>query len=492
MSRIRESWSLISKVGIIEGMDSRLQRKVKLTNQIAFVGIAMTALQLLAFSSIFGYAILCLGAIGLYGITFFLNKQHLWTLSRIYFCTISCLVIVVSGSLITENTNFSFRLMIIQAFVIPLVVFEIHEKREMLLGFGVFALSYIFFDPINEMIPIIKGLDSSLFDSPQNILVNGILCMITLYLGYHYMLKLNYAAEIKLARSLATTKRQKELIEKKSKDVQDGINYAQRIQQAILPDTDDIGINLPDNFVFYKPKEKIGGDFFWYGEMGNHIIYAAVDCTGHGTPGALISIIGSKLLDKIVKEHGVTDPAEILELMNLEILSTLHSEWSVVRDGMDMTIVSIDVWQRKVTFAGAKNSILISRGGEIERIRGDRASIGDTHILEDGFTNHTFRIDDRDCIYLTTDGIIDQFGGPNDKKLMNRRLYEILSKNSDYSMELQQKGLQQELSKWQGTHDQVDDILMLGFRIDFEHINIVKRFRNNNGFNPEDVYQQAS
>lgn len=493
MSVIRETWDQISNTGIVEGIEDRLQRKVKLTNQIAFVGIVMTTLQLLAFSSIPGYVLLCLSAIALYGMTFLFNRKKMWTFSRIYFCTVSCLVILISGSLISEDTNFSFRLMFIQALVIPLVVFDIHEKKHILFGVGVFIVSYLVFDPINTMIPVIDGLDTKLFDSPQNVVVNGILCMITLYLGFHYLQKLNYKAEVELARSLATTNRQKELIEKKNKDIQDGINYAQRIQKAILPEREDIAINIPDHFVFYKPKEKIGGDFFWYGEVGNHIIYASVDCTGHGTPGALISIIGSKLLDKIVKEHGVTDPAEILELMNLDILSTLHSEWSVVRDGMDMSIVSIDIWQRKVTYAGAKNSLLINRDGEIERIRGDRASIGDTHILEQGFTNHTFRLGERDCVYMTTDGIIDQFGGPMNKKLMNKRFFNILNKNHMYSMDVQLEGLQQELKKWQGSADQVDDILVIGFRIDFEHINIVKRFRGTTGMNGNDqIYQQAS
>ncbi|NNC84183.1 MAG: SpoIIE family protein phosphatase, partial [Flavobacteriales bacterium] len=219
---------------------------------------------------------------------------------------------------------------------------------------------------------------------------------------------------------------------------------------------------------------------------------ASVDCTGHGTPGALISIIGSKLLDKIVKENGNTNPAEILELMNLDIISTLQTEWSVASDGMDMSLIAIDVWQRKVTFAGAKNSLLLMRDGKIQRIKGDRGSIGDTHLYEKGFTNHEIKLRSDDCLYMFTDGIIDQFGGPNNKKLMNRRLLSILDSNKDYSMKLQSECLASELESWKGSNEQVDDILVIGMRVDFDHINIVKRFRDSKHYDPGQLWSKAS
>ncbi|NND94136.1 MAG: SpoIIE family protein phosphatase, partial [Flavobacteriales bacterium] len=142
-------------------------------------------------------------------------------------------------------------------------------------------------------------------------------------------------------------------------------------------------------------------------------------------------------------------------------------------------------------FAGAKNSLLIIRDGKIQKVRGDRASIGDIHILEDGFTNHEFKLEKTDSLYMFTDGIIDQFGGPNDKKLMNRRFYDILESNHEYSMSLQHECLQNELDSWKGTAEQVDDILVIGFRVDFEHINIMKRFREDSHMNAM-FYPKAS
>jgi serine phosphatase RsbU (regulator of sigma subunit) len=178
--------------------------------------------------------------------------------------------------------------------------------------------------------------------------------------------------------------------------------------------------------------------------------------------------------------------------MNLDIISTLHSEWNVVSDGMDISLVSIDTWQRKITYAGAKNSLLVIQDGKLKRLKGDRASIGDVHILEDGFTNHEMKLNPNDSVYMFTDGIIDQFGGPKNKKLMNRRLYSILERNHEYSMSLQHECIQNELDTWMGDQEQIDDILVIGFRVDYEHINIMKRFRDNRHLSSSDLWPKAS
>jgi serine phosphatase RsbU (regulator of sigma subunit) len=380
--------------------------------------------------------------------------------------------------MVTEDTNFSFRFMMIQALVIPLVVFDVRETKLQIVGFLAFIISFIVFDTLNEMIPIIEGIDVSKFDSSQTVVINGVLCMITLLIGNRYLQKLNHRAEEELQDALAISNQQGEEIKQKNKFIYEGITYAQRIQQAVLPKKDEIQVFLPDHFVYFKPREIIGGDFYWQGEHGDHILMAAVDCTGHGAPGALISIIGSQILNKIVKDQGTTDPGEVLEILNLEMIKTLHHETSLLKDGMDISLISIDTKNKTLRFAGAKNSLIIMKNGEIQRVRGNQTSIGEAYRIEEGFTTHEIELEKTDNLYMLTDGIIDQFGGPSNKKLLHKRLYDILKKNEEYSMDIQLDCLKRAVDLWQGNLEQTDDILIIGLRIDFEHIAQVQSFRN--------------
>lgn len=493
MGLLKDVWTSISETGTVEGMDERLKRKVKLTNQIAFVACVSTTLQMFMYPHIQGYTLLSVGCILAYATTWWLNDRKLWNASRLYFCIAACICISISGSLLSDEPNIAFRLIMLQAFVLPLVVFDITETRYLTFGFTVFIVMMIVMDQLNASIPMLEGIDSSNFQDPITIMVNSILCMVCLFLGYRYLQKLNFQAECKLAESLVLSENQRQIIAKKNEDIQSGISYAQQIQKAVLPDPEDIRVCLPDHFIMYEPKEQIGGDFFWYGEYENHLVFAAVDCTGHGTPGALISIIGSKLLDKIVREHGVVVPSEILELLNLDIISTLRSEYRVVKDGLDISLVSIDIQNQKLTYAGAKNPLVVIRDGELVRIKGDRASIGETHILEDGFTDHEIPVRSKDGIYLFSDGIIDQFGGPENRKLMNQGLAKMLLKDHMYSMDIQHECLKKDLKNWQGQEEQVDDLLVIGFRVDFEHISSVMKFRRNaGGYSSSNTHAKAS
>ena len=382
-------------------MDDRLSRKIKLTNQICLIACLMTLGQIGSLPDVLGYVIICMICTAAYTLTWVFNYFRLFRVSRIYFCAVSSIGLLIVSSTLSNEPNIAFKFILLQAVVLPLIVFDKRDKWLSVVGVGIYAICLALIDLANASIPKFAGVDPKLFADPVLISINSVLVVLNLYLGYRYLQNLNYAAEEGLAESLNISNKQREIIEKKNKDIEDSNNYAQRIQQAILPDSDDIKINLPDHFVYYRPKEKIGGDFYWYGEVGNHIVFASVDCTGHGTPGALISIIGSKLLDKIVKEHGNTDPAEILELMNLDIISTLHGEWNVVSDGMDISLVSIDTWQQKITYAGAKNNLLVMQNGHLKKLKADRASIGDVHILERGFTNHQFKLNPRHHIQVS-------------------------------------------------------------------------------------------
>lgn len=261
---------------------------------------------------------------------------------------------------------------------------------------------------------------------------------------------------------------QKTIIEAKNKDITDSIKYAKRIQGAILPPETHWHKLLPDSFVYYRPKDILSGDFYWIEENDEAVFIAAVDCTGHGVPGALMSIVGYNLLNKAVLEQNLQQPAEILNMLNKWVTITLRQtiDDSSVRDGMDISLCRISKKTNELQWAGAFNPLYIVRNGKLKELRGDKFPIG-IFINEsmDEFTSHTEQLYSGDTLYLFTDGYADQFGGPKGKKFKYKNLQELLlSKNSE-TMEKQKENLESTLEDWKGELEQVDDILVIGVRI---------------------------
>ncbi|MFP4060978.1 MAG: two-component regulator propeller domain-containing protein [Bacteroidales bacterium] len=245
----------------------------------------------------------------------------------------------------------------------------------------------------------------------------------------------------------------------KNKDITDSIVYAKRIQLAILPP--DIPFN--NTFILFKPKDIVSGDFYWLLEDAHYEYMAAVDCTGHGVPGAFMSIIGFNSLNKIVKEYKITQPASILEHLNIEITLTLHQQGeSGISDGMDISLVRCDKKSNIVEFAGAFNPMYHMRKGIIDEIKGDRFPVGRFTGADKKFTNHTIEIMKEDSIYLFSDGYTDQFGGAKGKKLKPRNLKFFLQQVKDLPMEDQGVALERKIEEWRGNLPQVDDILVIG------------------------------
>ncbi|NNC83587.1 MAG: hypothetical protein HKN79_08415, partial [Flavobacteriales bacterium] len=235
MSVAREMWTSISEVGLHPDMDERLVRKIKLTNQICLVACFMTIGQIFALPEVFPFVLLCIGCVLSYTLTWVMNYYKKYDMSRLYFCLVSCLGITYSASVLAIESNVAFKFILLEALVLPLIVFDARDKWKSLTGVGIYVVALAFMDILNERIPIIDGVDPALFADPMIITMNSILVVVNLYLGYRYLQKLNYQAEEKLADSLAISNAQKDIIQAKNKDIQDGINYAQRIQQAILP-----------------------------------------------------------------------------------------------------------------------------------------------------------------------------------------------------------------------------------------------------------------
>lgn len=260
--------------------------------------------------------------------------------------------------------------------------------------------------------------------------------------------------------------RTRELAEK-NRDITSSIQYAQRIQEAILPPLKQIFGHFPDAFILYRPKDIVSGDFYWFGEKNGKKIIAAVDCTGHGVPGAFMSMIGHNLLNQIIVEKGITEPASILNELHHGVQSALKQGSSVVdtSDGMDVCICTIDMQKRELQFSGAYRPLFIFNYNDFEKIEGNKFPIGGSHLdHERTFTNHTRFLKKGDTIYMFSDGYADQFGGDNGKKFMVKRFNQLLLSIQDKPMQEQGKMLDSTIEQWRGNYEQVDDILVIGIR----------------------------
>jgi serine phosphatase RsbU (regulator of sigma subunit) len=258
------------------------------------------------------------------------------------------------------------------------------------------------------------------------------------------------------------------LIETKNKDITDSIKYAKHIQEASLPDKALMDMYLKDYFVLYKPKDIVSGDFYWFAEKDGNVFIAAVDCTGHGVPGAFISIVGQNLLRQALSEGKTKTAAQMLDevnrLFNLTIRQTF--EESTVRDGMDISLCIINFETMKLQFAGAFNPLFLVRETNLTKYTADKFPIG-IFIGDEvrKFHNNVIELKHKDVIFMASDGYADQFGGEEGKKLKNKFFHQTLVQNHLLEMYQQKINLENFHQQWKGNHEQVDDILVIGIRI---------------------------
>ncbi|HEY6162655.1 MAG TPA: SpoIIE family protein phosphatase [Bacteroidia bacterium] len=256
-------------------------------------------------------------------------------------------------------------------------------------------------------------------------------------------------------------------IEYRHKEVMDSVHYAKKIQEAILPERKEILESFPESFILFKPRDIVSGDFYWFSQKAGQTIIAAVDCTGHGVPGAFMSMIGNTLLNQIVNEKGMLVPSEILHHLDEEITVALKQtqEDSESRDGMDIAICCFDKHKKEMQYAGAMRPLYLIRNDELIETKASKFAMGG-HDLQrtKAFTTHTITLQKNDTIYISTDGFADQFNS-TDKKLMTKRFKEILLSIQEKSMEEQHQYLDRFIEDWKGGMEQTDDILVIGIRV---------------------------
>lgn len=247
----------------------------------------------------------------------------------------------------------------------------------------------------------------------------------------------------------------------KNEEIMDSIKYAKRIQTAILPSSDYIEENLPHSFVLFKPKDIVSGDFYWMDDTEGTVMFGALDCTGHGVPGAMVSVVGNNGLNRAVREFGKIQPAAILDKLTELVEETFYIPGQEVKDGMDAGLCSWNPKTRVLEYAGANNPMYFFRDGEIQEIKANKQPIG-AYADRVPFTNHSFDILPGDSIILFTDGYADQFGGPKGKKFKYKPFKELLMENIHLPPKELHDLLDYEFEKWRGDLEQVDDICVIG------------------------------
>jgi len=271
--------------------------------------------------------------------------------------------------------------------------------------------------------------------------------------------------EIEKQRDKAEKQRDEITLQKK--EITDSILYASRIQTAILPPVDYISESFPNYFVLFRPRDIVSGDYYWMYRKANISIFAAVDCTGHGVPGAFMSMLGSAFLDEIVtKQDTIPDAHEILNQLRYHVITSLHQTGAEneTKDGMDIALIMYDSDKHKLRYSGAFNSLYLIRQGELIEYKADRMPIGVSFNQDKPFTVHELELNEDDCFYIFSDGYIDQFGGKDGKKFKSRNFKNLLMENHQKPMQEQRVILDNKLDDWRGEIEQIDDVLVAGFK----------------------------
>ncbi len=282
----------------------------------------------------------------------------------------------------------------------------------------------------------------------------------------HKLIKEKQVLEAKVTERTSELKSANLNLNMAIEEIKDSINYAERIQSSILPNINVIKEHLPNGFILFKPRDVVSGDFYWFNQVEGKSFFACVDCTGHGVPGAFMSMIGNSILNEIILTKKITSPSAILSSLNRSIFKVLKQNTSESRDGMDMALCMIDPKNNTLTYSGANRELLLIRNGELIEYKPTKNAIGGFTDSNTIFKETVIDIQPNDLFYMTTDGYADQFGGEKGKKLMTKNFKDFLLQIHTLPMPVQQDELDKKIQSWMGNaHAQVDDILVIGIKL---------------------------
>lgn len=369
------------------------------------------------------------------------------------------------------------------------------------IGVGMLVLWELWYSIIIVAVTIISNIIFYLINSKLSIdefTINGGLLVLTVSIFCIFLIRTRYRLtinEIRIRLQLEASNKlieqkhfieieqklqiqtQKDVLENKNIEITSSLRYAKRLQDALLPPKNILNILFDENyFVFYKPRDIVCGDFYWARRINTtpaegkpartYALIAVADCTGHGVPGAFMSLLGSNFLHQSATEKNINSPAQALDYLNDKIITTLNSRYGEeIRDGMDISFVAIDYENNEMAYAGANNPVYIIRNNTIIEIKPNKQAIGNLNDIVAPYTNNKIELQKNDCIYLFTDGYADQFGGPKGKKFMRKQFEKTLITASSMPINEQKKFVENTFNEWKADLEQVDDICVIGIKI---------------------------
>ena len=448
----------ILNIGVSELNGDSLNRKIRVSNLISFITI-VTMIGYIPVAIVFdmiGIIVLNFFFMITSIISFYLNSKNKYDKSFYINCVYGLIYFVCGTVLYGLESNLQFFMLIM-----CLISIALFENALVLRIFVTFAVLSFF-----AMIIGLRGQPGlmALTDEMKKAqavvgIVNLFILFVITILFFAFFRRENILFQIAILK-------QKDIIEEKQKEILDSIAYAKRIQFALLASDNLLKNNLPDHFVLFKPKDVVSGDFYWATPTPEGFIFITADCTGHGVPGAFMSLLNISKLSQTINENKITRPDLILNNIRTEIIRVLNVDGSEEsKDGMDAVLCKLDLKNMKLQYAAANNSFYIIRNKQLLICKADKMPVGKGHDDSISFTFNEIELKNGDTIYTFTDGYADQFGGPKGKKFRYKQLEDILVSICDLPTKEQSAILSQKFEDWKGKLDQVDDVLIMGIKI---------------------------
>ena len=486
-------WKRISHAGLNDTMSMSEQKKLILTNQSSILLFLFLTVYILIYNianekfTPLIFILVCSILLVPYR-----NKQGYYRFTSFMISIMFPVNVIIFSSLLKYQFHSRIdiiyyivpRLFILGGLVTPLILIDHKRKYALWIAIAINFSCLLFYDLASNLFGV--GFNSVEIGYGKYSLLNIyiILPYLLMLAGLVFLQNINTRYEAKVNELMldlqdknTELKSQKDYIEKIHIEITDSINYAERIQNAALPDQSFLSEHFRDSFILFLPRDVVSGDFYWFTKVENTILVTVADCTGHGVPGGFMSMLGISYLREIVEKGRITDPSKILDKLRKEIISTLNQDVNKDhRDGLDISLLSLSIAEEgsssktsyNFKWAGANNPCWIFKSGDFTEIRPDKMPIG-VHDKMGAFTEHNLLLHSEDIIYLASDGYKDQFGGPKSKKFMSQRFTGTLMANSDRPMKEQQNILAETLDNWMNAyeehHDQVDDITVLGIKL---------------------------
>jgi sigma-B regulation protein RsbU (phosphoserine phosphatase) len=448
----------ILNIGLENSNSESLNRKIRISNLISFITIITMVGYIPAAIAFEMTGIIILNMLFLASsfLGFYLHSKHRYNAAIYVTCGFGLIYFIFGTVFYGMQSNLHFFMLIMC--LIGIALFESALALKFFLGI---AITSFFTMHIG-----LKGVDGVLTYTDEMRKAQEVISVVNLFILFTVtILFFGFFRRENLLFQKAILK-QKEIIEEKQKEILDSIAYAKRIQFSLLASDNLLNANLPDHFVLFKPKDVVSGDFYWATPTPEGFIFVTADCTGHGVPGAFMSLLNISKLSQAINENKITRPDLILNNVRTEIIKVLNVDGSEEsKDGMDAIVCKLDLPNMKLQYAAANNSFYIIRNQKLLVCKADKMPVGKGHDDSISFTFNEIELQKGDVIYTVTDGYADQFGGPRGKKFRYRQLEDILMSICTLPSSEQLSILNQKFEEWKGTLDQVDDVLIMGLKV---------------------------